>query len=248
MLRDFFAIKLGMTQAWTTGGKRVAITRCKASDMQVTRVETVEVVDTTSNIRAKTQARIVEVGVGKKKLSAMTKPLSSILTKHGFTQGVRSFRGVRAEGEETPVAGDTILLGSVLAVGDIVKVQGTSKGRGFAGAVKRYGFAGGPATHGQSDRERAVGSIGAGTTPGRVWRGKKMPGHYGVDAKTVTGLVIVHIDPATQEIWLSGPVPGSINGQLKITKTGTTKKVELDFASAGIVLPVTEAEQTEAQA
>lgn len=251
MLRDFFATKLGMTQAWTKDGKRIAITRCKAQDMRVTRVESIEVINTTSNLRTKKQANIVEVGVGTKKLAAMTKPLRSILTKSGFSEGALEFHGIRTEADEAPAAGDSIAVGSVLAIGDVVQVQGTSKGRGFAGAVKRFGFAGGPATHGQSDRERAVGSIGAGTTPGRVWKGKKMPGQYGVETKTVTGLVVVHIDPTTQEVWLSGPVPGPITGTLKITKTGGTKQLDLDYATAGITPPAAEeaeAETTEAQA
>jgi large subunit ribosomal protein L3 len=100
--------------------------------------------------------------------------------------------------------------------------------------MKRHGFHGGPATHGQSDRARAVGSIGQRTTPGRVWVGKKMPGHYGDEAKTVLGLVVVHIDPTTKEVWLSGPVPGSISSQVRITKTGQTKQVELDLSASGI--------------
>ena len=241
MLSDFFATKLGMTQAWTTGGKRVAITRCKASDIKVTRVENLQVVDTATTIRSKMPMNIVEVGTGKKKFKSMPKPQQGILTKAGFTEGALHFQGIRVA-DDAPAVGSTISVTSVLSVGDIVKVQGTTKGRGFAGAVKRYGFHGGPKTHGQSDRERAVGSIGAGTTPGRVWKGKRMPGHYGVDIKTVSGLVVVHIDPTTQEVWLSGPVPGSINSQVKISKTGESTVLELDLASAGVTVVTPQAE------
>ena len=90
-----------------------------------------------------------------------------------------------------------------------VKVSGNTKGRGFAGAVKRWGFAGGPKTHGQSDRHRAVGSIGAGSTPGRVWKGKKMPGHFGNEVKTITGLSILKIDKEKNLVVISGSVPGA---------------------------------------
>ena len=139
-------------------------------------------------------------------------------------------------------------LDQVLAVGDVVKVQGTSKGRGFAGGMKRHGFSGGPATHGQSDRQRAVGSIGSGTYPGRVWKGKKMPGHYGVETRTVHGLVVLYIDPETKEVWLSGPVPGFNTSTVKIEKTGQQKKVELDLAAMGLTEPQAEEEQpTEAE-
>ena len=154
------------------------------------------------------------------------------------------------EDENAVKSGDTITVEQVLEVGDVVKVQGTTKGRGFAGGIKRHGFSGGPKTHGQSDRERAVGSIGAGTSPGRVWKGKKMPGHYGVDTQTVRGLTVVHVDAENQEVWLSGPVPGHLKALVRIEKLGTNKKIELDKKASGIkevAQPVesTESEKTE---
>jgi large subunit ribosomal protein L3 len=130
--------------------------------------------------------------------------------------------------------GQTIKAEQVLTVGDIVSVQGITKGKGFAGVVKRYGFAGGPATHGQSDRERAVGSIGNRTTPGRVFKNKRMHGHMGTDTKTVSGLVVLHVDSASQEVWLSGPIPGSVSGLIQIQKIGSQKIVELDFSMLDI--------------
>jgi large subunit ribosomal protein L3 len=228
MLVDFFAIKLGMTQAWTKDGKRLAITRCKATPNLITGTQTVSVLDKTFQNRVFHELTILEVGSGKKKLKNVPKPLRSKLEKSGFSQGVTQVVGVRVPtSDETPAVGSTVAVESVLEVGDVVQVRGTSKGRGFAGAVKRHGFHGGPKTHGQSDRHRAVGSIGAGTTPGRVWKGKKMPGHYGDEAKTVTGLVVVHLDVIAQEVWLSGPVPGSITSSLRIRKTGKKKQIEL---------------------
>ncbi len=105
-----------------------------------------------------------------------------------------------------------------LAVGDKLKVSGTSKGKGFAGVVKRWHFAGGPRTHGQSDRERAPGSIGQTTTPGRVYKGKHMAGRLGGKQVTVKGLKILEIKPEEKLMIISGLVPGRKGGLLKIVK------------------------------
>lgn len=93
-------------------------------------------------------------------------------------------------------------------VGASIAVSGTSKGKGFAGAVKRYSFAGGPKTHGQSDRHRAVGSIGAGTDPGKVLKGKKMPGRMGSQTVTVKGLRVEQVDQDQKLVYIKGAVPG----------------------------------------
>ena len=106
----------------------------------------------------------------------------------------------------------------VFEVGEPIKVIGTSKGKGFSGVVRRWGFRGGPKTHGQSDRHRSPGSIGAGTSPGRVWPGTKMPGHYGVDRVTVKGLKIVATDPEKNVVLVRGPIPGANNGIVRIEK------------------------------
>jgi large subunit ribosomal protein L3 len=222
MLQTVFATKVGMTQAWTTAGKRMAVTRCRVAANAVVGVQ---------NPPKHSQAdyQILEIGAGTKKLKNMTKPLRSRLEKGGFSQGFTQIKGIRIanNAENIPAVGSTLPWEQILHVGDVVKVQGVTKGRGFAGAMKRHGFHGGPKTHGQSDRGRAVGSIGAGTTPGRVYKGQKMPGHYGVDTQTVKGLMIVHIDPTNQEVWLSGPVPGHITSLIKIDVTGERKEVEL---------------------
>jgi len=243
MLLDTFATKLGMTQAWTKKGQRLAVTRVSLNEMAVIGKQNVAVIDKKSQIRETLPCTILEVGYGEKKLKNVKKPLRSKLEKGGFSFGYKKIEGVRVvddklnPNQETEYKiGDLISADAVLSVGDVVQVRGTSKGRGFAGAIKRYGFHGGPATHGQSDRARAVGSIGSGTTPGRVWKGKKMPGHYGVESKTVTGLVVLHIDKDNKEIWLSGPVPGSIMSEVKISKTGKTKNIELDYNASNIVV------------
>jgi len=100
----------------------------------------------------------------------------------------------------------------VFEEGERVDVVGRSKGRGFAGVVKRWGFSGGPKTHGQSDRQRAPGSIGAGSTPGRVFKGKKMPGRMGNDTVTSQNLLVSRIDPENNIIAVRGSVPGPKNG------------------------------------
>src|SRR3989338_9041385 len=101
--------------------------------------------------------------------------------------------------------------------GDKIKVTGTTKGRGFTGVVKRWGFRGGPKTHGQSDRHRAPGSIGQGTTPGRVFKGKKMAGRSGSSTKTITGLKVVRVDAEKNELLVSGAVPGAKGGIVKVS-------------------------------
>ncbi|MEX0762363.1 MAG: 50S ribosomal protein L3 [Dehalococcoidia bacterium] len=106
----------------------------------------------------------------------------------------------------------------VFEPGDTVKVVGESKGRGFAGGVRRHNFRGGPKTHGQSDRHRAPGSIGAGSSPGRVWPGTRMAGHYGAAQISVRGLKIVHADLERNLVLVKGAVPGPRNGIIRIEK------------------------------
>ncbi len=105
---------------------------------------------------------------------------------------------------------------NVFNAGDKVSVRGISKGRGFAGGVKRHGFKGGPKTHGQSDRHRAVGSIGAGTSPGRVWKGTRMAGHMGARNVTSAGLKIALVDESRNILALTGSVPGPKNGIIRV--------------------------------
>jgi large subunit ribosomal protein L3 len=114
--------------------------------------------------------------------------------------------------------GAQIKLSDVFSVGDLLKATGFSKGRGFSGVMKRHGFSGGPKTHGQSDRSRAPGSIGMRTTPGRVWKGKRMAGHYGVAAKSIRNLKVINFTEAGNILTISGTVPGARNSLIKLTK------------------------------
>jgi large subunit ribosomal protein L3 len=229
MIAQLFATKHSMTQAWTKAGKRLAVTRLNVVNNAVVGQK-----DGTDPQGQPTKS--LEIGYGKKKLKNMTKPLRSRLEKGGFSFGFRQLQQVATTGDDTFKAGDVVRVEQVLQIGDVVNVQGITKGRGFAGAMKRHGFKGGPKTHGQSDRGRAVGSIGQRTTPGRVFKGKRMPGHYGVDTQSVLGLVVLHLDPTSQEIWLSGPIPGHINSTVTLTKTGATKMVEIDQKASGITV------------
>lgn len=142
-----------------------------------------------------------------------------------------------AEGQEL---GTVITPKDVVTVGSICNIQGTSKGKGFAGVVKRWNFAGGPRTHGQSDRLRAPGSIGQGTTPGRVHKGKKMAGRMGSDTVTVKGSMIVAFDESTGIVWVTGPVPGARHSLVKLTVTGNQDNVALSYLTGGLPVKIVE--------
>lgn len=123
-----------------------------------------------------------------------------------------------AEGKRWPITMVKFETKDVFAAGDKVKVTGISKGKGFAGVVKRHGFAGGPKTHGQSDRQRHGGSIGQTTTPGRVYKGKRMAGHMGNTTATVKNLQVFAVKPEENLLLIRGLVPGARNSLLKISK------------------------------
>lgn len=224
MVHDVLATKLGMTQAWTTDGQRLCVTRLKASDMVIVGAHTTK------------SSKVLEFGIGQKKLKNVGKPMRSRYEKSGFSFAPRFVKGIAVSEEDAAelTVGGSSKSTDILHVGDKVAVQGTSKGHGFAGVVKRYGFAGGPKTHGQSDRHRAPGAIGNRTTPGRVFKQKRMAGHYGVDTITIDGLTVVHVDTANAEVWVSGPVPGSFGSLVKVHKTGGTSKVTLDLVASGL--------------
>jgi large subunit ribosomal protein L3 len=192
--------KIGMTQIFTEGGEVVPVTVIQAGPCYVTQ------------IKSEDQDGYSAVQIGFAHAKRLNKPERGHL---GDQPPLRHLREIRTDdvGEYT--------LGQMLDVsqfkpGDLVDVTGTSKGRGFAGAVKRHGFKGGPKTHGQSDRWRAVGSIGSGTTPGRVWKGMRGPGHMGNERVTTLNLEVVRVDPERNLLALKGAVPGSKRGLLFI--------------------------------
>lgn len=245
MLNVFFATKKNMSQAWTKQGKRLAVTKLAIKPNVVIGEKKVTVKTDASDVNSLRECRILEVGSGDKKFKNMSKPMRTRLSKLGVETGLRQVSGVRTFSEsDSADLGAKINASEIFQAGDIVKVQGTSKGRGFAGGMKRHGFHGGPKTHGQSDRARAGGSVGQHTEPGRVFPGKRMPGHYGVETKTVTGLTVLFV--SDDELWLSGPVPGSINGLVRVEKTGALKKAPaLNMAASG--LPEEKVEETKVE-
>src|SRR3990167_8033799 len=162
----------------------------------------------------------ITLGLGKKKKSKKTEKAFIKVAGHS-PRFIKEIKENQQTGKKVNL-GDKVTV-SIFEGGDEVKVTGTTKGKGFAGSVKRWGFAGGPKTHGQSDRHRAPGSIGMGTTPGRVFKGKKMAGHVGNTKLTVTGLEIIEVNEGKNLLLVKGAMPGPKNGFLIIEKTGKVK-------------------------
>ena len=193
--------KIGMTQLYREN-LEIAVTAIEAGPCCVIQVKTVE----------KDKYNAVQIGFGEaKKLSKAEK---GHLKENG---NYRYLRELRTENVNDYQVGQKIDAGMFKA-GDIVQVEGISKGKGFAGGVKRYHFKGGPKTHGQSDRHRAPGSIGSTTTPGRVLKGLRMAGHMGARKVTIRNLVVVEVDTARNVLLLRGAVPGAKGGILLIEK------------------------------
>ena len=203
MIQGIVGRKIGMAQLFQDGGE-VVVTAVEAGPCFVTQIKT----------EAKDGYDAVQVGFGEaKRLNSAQK---------GHLKDVGQFKYLREFDMEDVGSAQ---VGQKLDVdmfksGDLVDVTGTSKGKGFAGVVKRHHFAGGPKTHGQSDRHRAPGSIGAGTSPGRVFKGTRMAGHMGNRRVTVRNLKVIDVDLARHLILVEGAVPGSNKGMLLIKKAG----------------------------
>lgn len=205
-----------MTQVWDKTGKRYAATVIKVWPLKVTQNKSEE----TDGYHA------IQVGFGKQTDKNMSKPLVGHLKRVADKKEFpRTLREVQISDEDSFKVGDEIQATDVLSAGDVVIVSSTSKGHGFSGVIKRWGFHGGSRTHGQSDRQRAPGSIGQGTDPGRVHKGKKMPGRFGNQQFSIKNLSILHINQ--QELVLSGPIPGSKNSLITITKIRSGETPEL---------------------
>ena len=157
----------------------------------------------------------VQLGFEQVRPNKLTKPQRGHL-KNGVP-ALRTLREVPASDIDDVAVGARVDV-RMLKPGDRVDVTGVSKGKGFAGVVKRHHFAGGPKTHGQSDRWRAPGSVGAGTTPGRVFKGTRMAGHMGDERVTVQNLQIVQVDPERNLVALRGAIPGPSGGVIMIKK------------------------------
>jgi len=204
MLKGLIGKKVGMTQIFDEAGSAVPVTLIEAGPCFVTQVRMAE----------RDGYSAVQLGFGEIKPKRLTGGQLGHLKRNDLPplRFLREFRVKEPEVQE----GDQITVGEVFSVGEHVDVIGTSKGKGFAGAVKRYGFRGGPKTHGQSDRQRAPGSRGAGSTPGRVFKGSRGPGHMGNARVTMQNLEIVLIDPERNLLGVRGPVPGAKGGVVLI--------------------------------
>ncbi len=215
MINTLLGTKIKMTQTFE-GNVRTPVTIVNAGPCIVTMVKD----------EAKHGYTSVQLGFGNRKLKNVSKALQGHL-KGAITEKTAPhfLREVHTEADETLKVGDSVKVTDVFAAGDTIAVTGISKGKGFAGGVKRHGFRGGPKTHGQSDRHRAPGSIGQGTTPGRVYKGKRMAGHMGVDQVTVKNLKVVAVNPEKNELWISGPIPGA-PGSMVVVKRISERKEE----------------------
>jgi large subunit ribosomal protein L3 len=205
MITGFTVQKGPMTNVYTESGKRIAVTTCIAVPLTVTQIKNKE----------KDGYSAVQVAFGSKK--RLDQSTDKKITKLKLDIKPAKFQEFDLVSETSPEVGSKIAVDTVLSVGDMVRAVGSSKGRGFAGVIKRYGFQRQPVSGGQSDRVRAPGAIGA-QTPGKVIKGKKMPGHYGNKIKNISGLKVVAINADKNQILISGSIPGHLNSWVTIYK------------------------------
>jgi large subunit ribosomal protein L3 len=203
MIEGLLGRKLGMTQIFDEAGEVVPVTVLEVGPCVVTQILTPE----------RNGYNAVQLGFGHKK--RLKEPERGHLRASGAQS--RYLREMKTDGSEGYTVGQT-LDASVFEAGEVIDVTGTSKGKGFAGVIKRHHFRGGPKTHGQSDRWRAPGSIGATTTPGRVFKGQRMAGHMGHERVTVQNLRVVRVDPERNLVLVRGSVPGPAEGLLLVRK------------------------------
>lgn len=210
MVKGLIGKKIEMSQTFDRYGRVVPVTKIKVQTNIVIQLKEIE----SDGYKA------VQLASGNKKTA--TKPLKGRIKKAGLGTIPRVLREVEFDGDIN--IGQKITVDQVFKKGNLVDITSVSKGKGFTGVVKRWGFHGGPRTHGQSDRERAPGSIGAGTTPGRVFKGLKMAGHVGSSQVTVRGLEVIELLQDENEIWVKGSVPGARETYLLVKKSKMKKK------------------------
>jgi len=200
--------KLGMTSIFSEEGESIPCTIIEAGPCYVTQVKSQD----------KDGYDAVQLGFDEKPDRLMTRPAKGHLTK-AKVKGLRLLREFRyANGLPRELGAEVTV--TVFEAGDVVDIRGKSKGRGFQGVVKRHHFGGvGMSTHGQSDRQRAPGSIGSSSFPSRVFKGMKMAGRMGNDNVTVKNLQILKVIPESNLLIVKGSIPGAINGYVEIVKT-----------------------------
>ena len=225
MINAILASKGKMGAAFVKG-RRFAVTKVLAGPCVVIQVKKME----------KDGYWAVQLGFGERRIKNITKPMQGHL-KGAIKdkKAPRFLAEVRLTEESDLKVGDKVVASDIFNAGDVVSISGTSKGKGFQGVVKRWGFAGGPRTHGQSDRERAPGSIGQGTTPGRVYKGKHMAGRMGGGKVTIKNLQVVSVDPENNLVEISGAVPGPRGSLLTITRTAKGELEGIQEVQAKVV-------------
>jgi len=199
--------KLGMTQLFAEDGTAVPVTVIEAGPCPVVQV------------RSGGEGRPVRVqlGFGVATAKHSTRAERGHAAKAGLEAAPKVLREFAARGE-APEAGAVVTV-AAFAAGEFVKVTGISKGRGFQGVVHRHHFGGGPATHGNT-RFRKPGSVGPGTDPSRVIKGKRMPGHMGAERSTVINLLVAKVDGEKNLLYVRGAVPGPMRGLVTVSKEG----------------------------
>ena len=197
-----------MTQIFRDNGTTEAVTAIEAGPCTVVRI-------ITEDKEGYNAAQLGFNEVKKRKSAKEETGKDTVKFKH--------LREFKVDDLESIEIGQNIDAG-LFKAGDMVNVTGVSKGKGFAGTIKRHHFSGGPKTHGQSDRHRAPGSIGPGSSPGRVFKGMRMSGHMGNERVTVRKLEVFEADPARNLLLIKGAVPGARNGLVLINKSSKGKK------------------------
>ena len=229
-VQSLIGTKINQTQGFLEDGTRVPLSLISLAGNVVTQIKGDE----------KEGYNSVQVGFGTKRV--VSKAEAGHSKKAGLEKTPRFLKEVRLDGPADVEIAAIITPEEVFEAGDIIDVMGTSKGKGFAGGVKRYHFKGGPKTHGQSDRHRAPGSIGQGTTPGRVYKGKRMAGKMGNEQVTVKNLLVLNIVDGV--LYIKGLVPGVKGGLLTVTKVGKDKKFTPLYKKAEeVVVEEVEAEE-----
>lgn len=203
MINAIYGTKLGMTQVFSEDDKLIPVTVIQAEPNTICQIKTAE----TDGYEA------VQLGFGAVKANKVNKPMAGHFAKLGV-EPVRHLREVRVENASEYNVGDAVTVADFAEVKK-VDVTGTSKGKGFAGVIKRHGFGGGPGGHG-AHFHRAPGSIGQCATPSRVFKGLRLPGHMGCDTVTTKNLEVVRIDAEQNLMLLKGAVPGGKNATIRI--------------------------------
>ena len=205
-LNGLFAFKVGMSTVFNDSGEAIPVTVLRYEPWVVSAVKS----------KDKEGYSAIQLACKPQRASRATQPNSAQFKKAGFENGAKLVREMRVNIPDGIEIGMTVDLES-LKKGDVLKVTGTSRGRGFSGVVRRWSFAGGPATHG-SGFHRKPGSIGNRTWPGRVIAGKRMAGHYGAEAITVANLSVVDVIPSENVVLVKGAIPGHRNSLVKLMK------------------------------